>query len=117
MALFTYDLHVHSCLSPCGDDEMTPCNIAGMAFLAGVRIVALTDHNSCKNCPAFFAACEEYGVTPVPGCELTTSEEIHMVCLFEGLKQAMDFDEAIQPYRMMLKNRVEISPLWKRTMR
>ncbi|MBO6062174.1 MAG: PHP domain-containing protein [Clostridia bacterium] len=108
MALFTYDLHVHSCLSPCGDDDMTPCNIAGMAFLAGVRIVALTDHNSCKNCPAFFMACEEYGVTPVAGCELTTSEEIHMVCLFEGLKQAMAFDEAIQPYRMPFPNRVEI---------
>ncbi len=108
MALFTYDLHVHSCLSPCGDDDMTPCNIAGMAYLAGVRIVALTDHNSCKNCPAFFSACEEYGVTPVAGCELTTSEEIHMVCLFEGLKQAMAFDEAIQPYRMPFPNRVEI---------
>ncbi len=108
MALFTYDLHVHSCLSPCGDDEMTPCNIAGMAFIAGVKIVALTDHNSCKNCGAFFAACEEYGVVPVAGCELTTAEEIHMVCLFEGLKQAMAFDEAIQPYRMPINNRVEI---------
>ena len=108
MALFTYDLHVHSCLSPCGDDDMTPCNIAGMAYLAGVRIVALTDHNSCKNCPAFFTACEEYGVTPIAGCELTTSEEIHMVGLFEGLKEPLAFDEAIQPYRMPLKNRVEI---------
>ncbi|MBO6062151.1 MAG: PHP domain-containing protein [Clostridia bacterium] len=108
MALFTYDLHVHSCLSPCGDDEMTPCNIAGMAYLAGVKIVALTDHNSCKNCPAFFTACAEYGVTAVAGMELTTSEEIHMVCLFGGLEQAMAFDEALQPYRMKLKNRVEI---------
>ena len=108
MPLFTYDLHVHSCLSPCGDDDMTPCNIAGMAYLAGVKIVALTDHNSCKNCPAFFAACAEYGVTAVAGMELTTSEEIHMVCLFGGLEQAMAFDEALQPYRMKLKNRVEI---------
>ena len=108
MALFTYDLHVHSCLSPCGDDDMTPCNIAGMAMIAGVKIVALTDHNSCKNCEAFFMACEDYGITPVAGCELTTSEEIHMVCLFEGLKQAMAFDKTIQPYRMPLKNRVEI---------
>ena len=108
MPLFTYDLHVHSCLSPCGDDEMTPCNIAGMAYLAGVRIVALTDHNSLKNTPAFFEACAEYGLVPVAGCELTTSEEIHMVCLFEGLKQALAFDEAIQPYRMPIPNRVEI---------
>lgn len=87
---------------------MTPCNIAGMAMIAGVKIVALTDHNSCKNCEAFFMACEDYGITPVAGCELTTSEEIHMVCLFEGLKQAMAFDKTIQPYRMPLKNRVEI---------
>ena len=68
----------------------------------------MTDYNSCKNCGAFFTACEEYGVTPVAGCELTTSEEIHMVCLFEGLKQALAFDEAIQPYRMPIPNRVEI---------
>ena len=53
MEAFSYDLHVHSCLSPCGDDDMTPCNIAGMAYLNGLKIVALTDHNSCKNCPAF----------------------------------------------------------------
>ena len=108
MALFTYDLHVHSCLSPCGDDEMTPCNIAGMALIAGIKIVALTDHNSCKNCRDFFHACDEYGVVPVAGCELTTSEEVHMVCLFEDLERAMDFDEALQPYRMQLKNRVDI---------
>lgn len=108
MALFTYDLHVHSCLSPCGDDDMTPCNIAGMAYLAGVKIVALTDHNSCKNCAAFFTACDEYGITAVAGCELTTAEEIHIVCLFEALKQAIAFDKAIQPHRMRLKNRKDI---------
>ena len=62
MEPFSYDLHVHSCLSPCGDDDMTPCNIAGMAFLNGLKIVALTDHNSTKNCPAFFEACLAAGV-------------------------------------------------------
>ena len=108
MALFTYDLHVHSCLSPCGDEDMTPYNIAGMALLSGIRIVALTDHNSCKNCPAFFAACNEYGVVPVAGMELTTAEEIHMVCLFPELEQAMEFDKAIQPYRMPIMNRIDI---------
>ena len=51
-----YDLHVHSCLSPCGDENMTPANIAGMAALKGLELVALTDHNSCRNCPAFLAA-------------------------------------------------------------
>lgn len=108
MEAFSYDLHVHSCLSPCGDDDMTPCNIAGMAFLNGLKIVALTDHNSTKNCPAFFKACAEYGITPVPGMELTTSEEIHMVCLFETLEDAMRFDEQLRQYRMPIKNKVEI---------
>lgn len=56
MTELAYDLHIHSCLSPCGDDDMTPANIAGMAALKGLDAVALTDHNSCKNCPAFLAA-------------------------------------------------------------
>lgn len=47
-----YDLHIHSCLSPCGDDDMTPANIAGMAAVKGLDVIALTDHNSCRNCPA-----------------------------------------------------------------
>ena len=54
MTRYYCDLHIHSCLSPCGDDEMTPANIAGMAVVNGLNIVALTDHNSSKNCPAFF---------------------------------------------------------------
>lgn len=108
MEPFSYDLHVHSCLSPCGDDDMTPCNIAGMAYLNGLRIVALTDHNSLKNCPAFFAACAEYGIVPVAGTELTTAEEIHMVCLFESLDTALAFDEELQQHRMQIKNRVDI---------
>ena len=48
---FSYDFHIHSCLSPCADNDMTPGNIAGMASLAELRIVALTDHNTCRNCP------------------------------------------------------------------
>ncbi len=108
MEPFSYDLHVHSCLSPCGDDDMTPCNIAGMAYLNGLKIVALTDHNSTKNCPAFFEACREYGIVPVAGMELTTAEEIHMVCLFEELDTAMRFDSELQQYRMPIKNRVDI---------
>ena len=105
MSAFTYDLHVHSCLSPCGDDDMTPCNIAGMAHLNGLELVALTDHNASRNCPAFFRACAEYGIIPVAGMELTTAEDIHLVCLFETLEAALSFEEAIQPHRMQIRNR------------
>ena len=108
MTSYRYDLHIHSCLSPCADDDMTPANIAGMAHLNGLEIVALTDHNSCKNCPAFFAACRKYGIVPVAGMELTTAEEVHMVCLFPTLEQAMDFDKEIEKFLPPVSNRPEI---------
>ena len=52
MSLFRAELHIHSCLSPCADEDMTPCNLAGMASLEGIGIAALTDHNTAANCPA-----------------------------------------------------------------
>ena len=108
MSKYFYDLHMHSCLSPCADDYMTPATIAGMATLAGLQVVALTDHNTTKNCPAFFEACKAYGLVPIAGMELTTAEDIHVVCLFETLQAAMDFDEALQPYRIRIPNRPQI---------
>ena len=53
---FSYDLHLHSCLSPCGDDAMTPPNIANMAALLGLDLIAVTDHNSCRNAGAVMEA-------------------------------------------------------------
>ena len=108
MRTLRYDLHLHSCLSPCGDMDMTPCNIAGMACVNGLELVALTDHNTVENCPAFFAACEQYGIVPVAGMELTTAEDIHLLCLFETLDAALAFGNAVKEHRMKIKNRVEI---------
>ena len=90
-----YDLHIHSCLSPCGSDDMTPANIAGLAALKGLDIIALTDHNSCRNCGPAMACGDAYGVLVVPGMELTTMEEAHVVCLFKTLEAALDFDSEI----------------------
>ena len=108
MMKYTYDLHNHSCLSPCADNDNTPNNIAGMAYLSGIKIVALTDHNTAKNCPAFFEAAAKYGIIPVAGLELTTSEDIHVVCLFEKLESAMRFDEYLATRRVLIKNRTDI---------
>ena len=108
MNKYYYDLHIHSCLSPCGDDDMTPNNIAGMAALNGLNIVALTDHNTTKNCPAFFEAAKRNGIIPVAGMELTTSEDIHIVCLFEQLQAAMEFDREVEKHRILIPNRVDI---------
>ena len=101
-------MHIHSCLSPCADNDMTPNNIAGMAALKGLNILALTDHNSCKNCPAFFEACRTYGIIPVAGMELSTAEDIHIICLFESLDKAMAFDAEIEKHMPSIANRPEI---------
>lgn len=108
MRKYYYDLHTHSCLSPCGDTESTPASVAGMAKLAGLDIIALTDHNSTRNCPAFFEAARAYGIVPVAGMELTTSEDIHAVCLFEDLEDAMRFDEYVSEHRFKVQNRPDI---------
>ena len=105
---YFYDFHIHSCLSPCGDNDMTPNNIAGMSALAGLNIVALTDHNTCKNCPAFFKAAKRNGIIPIAGMELTTAEDIHVVCLFENLDDAMIFDAYVGENRIRIKNRADI---------
>lgn len=103
-----YDLHMHSCLSPCGDDDMTPANLVGMAAIKGLDVIALTDHNTCKNCPAAMKHGENYGVTVIPGMELTTSEEVHVVCLFPTLEQALDFDAFIYDHILPIKNKEHI---------
>lgn len=108
MNKYYYDLHIHSCLSPCGDDDMTPNNIAGMGVLNGLNIMALTDHNTSKNCPAFFKAAKRNGIIPIAGMELTTAEEIHVVCLFPSLESAMDFDSTVDKHRMKIPNRTDI---------
>ena len=87
---------------------MTPSNIVGMASLVGLNILALTDHNSVKNTPAFYEACKRFGIIPIAGMELTTAEEIHVVCLFETLEGAISFGDEIDRRRVRIKNRVEI---------
>ena len=90
-----FDLHLHSCLSPCGSDDMTPADIAGMCALAGYDVVALTDHNTVRNCAAFCKAAEHYGILALPGMELTTAEEVHVICLFPDLEQAEGFGACV----------------------
>ena len=108
MKKYYYDLHTHSCLSPCADDDNTPNNLLGMASLAGIEVLALTDHNSTKNCPAFFKAAKNYGIIPIAGMELTTSEDIHAICLFKTLSDAMAFDRELDNYRVKFENRPKI---------
>jgi hypothetical protein len=89
------DLHNHSCLSPCGSLDLSPRALAEAAAARGVGVLALTDHNTSRNCPAFAFHCERLGIVPFFGLECTTQEEVHMVCLFADLEAALDFGDYI----------------------
>ena len=99
------DLHIHSCLSPCANDDMTPANICGMAVLKGLQMIAVTDHNSARNLPAVKACCDAYGLLMIPGMEITTREEVHLLGYFETVEQALDFSEFLRPHMPPKKNK------------
>ena len=99
------DLHIHSCLSPCANDDMTPANICGMAVLKGLQMIAVTDHNSARNLPAVKTCCDAYGLLMIPGMEITTREEVHLLGYFETVEQALDFSEFLRPHMPPKKNK------------
>ncbi len=90
-----YDLHMHSCLSPCAEDEMTPNNIVNMAFIKGLDLIAVTDHNSTKQLPAVAKAAENIGMKMLYGAELQTIEEVHVLGLFNTLEKSQVFQKWI----------------------
>ena len=101
---YSFDLHLHSCLSPYGGEDMTPFNIASMCALAGYDIVALTDYNSCGNSAAFQAAAEAEGLLAVPGMELCLREDAHVICLFPDLDRALAFSQLVRGKLTDLEN-------------
>ncbi len=103
-----YDLHIHSCLSPCGDDEMTPNNIAGMAHLAGIEVLAVTDHNAAANLPRVKKIADAYGIMLIPGIEVCTNEDIHLLCYFETVEKCLEFEKIILDSLPPVKNKKAI---------
>ncbi len=82
------DPHVHTVLSPCAGVEMIPPLIVQEALERGIRLIAITDHNASANIPAVMEAARGTGLTVLPGMELQTREEVHLLCLFDTLEQA-----------------------------
>ena len=90
------DLHIHSCLSPCGDLEMGPSGVVEQALKYNLTHIALTDHNTTRNCEAFAVCAQKAGLAFIPGIEVTTAEEAHIVCYFNSLKKAFIFGSIIE---------------------
>ena len=103
-----YDLHIHSALSPCADDDMTPNDIVSMALLNELDVIALTDHNSLANVQSVQKAAQGSELIVLPGCEVETAEEVHVVCLFSDMEQAVVFEEKLSVFFSNVKNRVDI---------
>lgn len=103
------DLHIHSDLSPCADPDMTPGNIVAMASLKGLQVIAITDHQSCGNCgPAMDLSPLLSGPLVLPGMEVESQEEIHLVCLFPDLDAARQMEEVVRSHMPALRNRRDI---------
>lgn len=107
MKLF-YDLHIHSCLSPCGDMDMTPNNIVNMAKLLELDAIAVSDHNSAKNLPATAKLAEQNGLLLVPAIEACSAEEVHLLCLFQTLEGALSCSELLESHLPDIPNDPEI---------
>jgi PHP family Zn ribbon phosphoesterase len=78
------DLHIHTCLSPCGELEMSPRAVVGRARSVGLDLIAVTDHNTTENAAAVIEAARGSGLAVLPGIEVTTSEEVHILGLFDA---------------------------------
>ena len=101
------DLHIHSCLSPCGDLEMSPNAIAMEAKAKGLDVIALTDHNTALNTPAFRTACNKAGIFGIYGLEITSSEEAHVLALFKKPEIALEMGQIIYKSLLSVKNNPE----------
>lgn len=106
MKLF-YDLHIHSALSPCGDNDMTPNNIVNMSIIKGLDVIAIADHNSAGNVRAAMEVAGD-NILIVPAMEVTTSEEVHVLCYFPDIDSAEDMSDFIHSHLPDIKNRTDI---------
>jgi PHP family Zn ribbon phosphoesterase len=82
------ELHVHTVLSPCAGVEMIPPVIVDETLAHGINLIAITDHNATANISAVMEAAQGRGLTVLPGMELQTREEVHVLCLFDDLERA-----------------------------
>lgn len=100
----SYDLHIHSALSPCGDEDMTPNNIVNMAYIKGLDIISVTDHNTMENVEAIMKVAKKRDILVIPGIEITTKEEVHVLCYFRNIEDGMKFQDFIYKGLPDIKN-------------
>jgi PHP family Zn ribbon phosphoesterase len=93
--LYRGDLHIHTCLSPCGDKEMIPPNIINMAKIQELSFIAITDHNTCRNTRVFVELGQAEGIMVFPGLEVQSIEDVHLLTLFPTVEDAEEMEKII----------------------
>lgn len=106
--MLKYDFHIHSALSPCGDEDMTPNNIVGMAYIAGLDVIAVSDHNTVGNVRAAMKVGEELGIKVLAGMEVETAEEVHVLTLFPDIESAEKVAQVVFESLPTIDNKPEI---------
>lgn len=104
MKMYSADLHIHTCLSPCSNNDMVPVNILNMARLSGLNILGVTDHNSARNIKAFYEQPIEDDLLIIPGMEIGTKEEVHVLCYFRDMEALMELEEKVYRRLPFIKN-------------
>jgi PHP family Zn ribbon phosphoesterase len=108
LRFFLADLHIHTVLSACAEIEMLPEFIMERVQQLGLGLIAVTDHNSAENVAAMLATAEGTGVTILPGMEVQTREEVHLLCLFDTLDQVTLWQEEVYAHLPPLKNKEDV---------
>lgn len=103
-----FDLHVHTCLSPCASLDMAPSAIAAKAKARGIGGLAISDHNSARNAPAFETCCRRVGISPLFSLEVCSAEEVHLLTVFDTVKQAQDMTDWVYDSLIKRVNQPEV---------
>ena len=104
LGVYFADLHIHSCLSPCGDLDMSPRHIVRIAKEKGLDMIAITDHNSTRNVQTCVEIGQKNGIFVIPGCEVATQEEVHCLAYFPDMQATNAFQRYLDEYLPHVKN-------------
>lgn len=107
MQTFKTELHVHTLLSPCAGVEMIPPLIVEEALARGINIIAITDHNASANAKAVMKAARGTTLVVLPGMEVQTREDVHLLCLFDTLDQLDTWQARVDMLLPEIPNRVD----------
>src|SRR4030043_337741 len=95
LKVFNCDFHIHPCLSPCPELDMHPKALVERALAAKLNIIAICDHNSSENVPYVIRAAQGKNLKIFPGMEITTSEEVHLLTIFDSLSDLASLQEIV----------------------